>query len=63
VKWGKLSEEIGRADLMTMLMFKANSDLETALSHLTHNNHPEQTAKSRSMNILFRPRIRWVSKL
>jgi hypothetical protein len=31
--WGKLSEEIGRADLMTMLMFKANSDLEAALSH------------------------------
>jgi len=33
VKWGKLSKEIGRVDLMTMLMFKANSDLETALSH------------------------------
>jgi hypothetical protein len=54
VKWGKLSEEIGRADLMTMLMFKANSDLETALSHLAHHNHPNETAMSRSMNIQFR---------
>jgi len=48
---------------MTMLMFKANSDLGGCYESGGLAQFPEQTAMSRSMNILFRPRIRWVSKL